>query len=90
MNTVILTTTKNYFDEKEKVKQLEYILTSRNTAIGTVYDITCRRAGTKISKTYDGFTDKYDRAVMIFKLLAANLVAPEHIIDVIDDMYEEI
>lgn len=90
MNNVISTAAKNYFDEGGNAKQLEYILTSRSTAIGTVYDITCRRADTQVGKTYDGFTDKHDRAVMIFKLLVANLVAPEHIIDVIDDMYEEI
>lgn len=89
MNNAILTTTKSYLDENNISTKLCYRLLSRSTPIGTVYDIACKRIAqnSEQSEIYTGVTQNHSTALKIFNILSDNLVAPEHLICIIDEMY---
>ncbi len=90
MQNTILNTTKSYIDENNIRKKLNYSLLSRSTSIGTVYDIACKRIAqsTEQCQIYKGVTQNYSTAVKIFSIISRNLVSPEHLICIIDDLYE--
>ena len=91
MQTIILDIVKTYTDENETDQHIEYILINRNTSIGNVFDISCTRLNDVQTNTeiYDGVTQSREIAIDIFNMLVNNLVAPEHLIDIIDDLSDE-
>ncbi|GEM_PF-3169936 len=88
----ILTETKAYSNVSGCLVQIKYSLFSRRAIKlnSTVYDICCERLlpckGLEILK---GITDNYIIAEKIFRIISQNIVTPEHLADVIDDLLED-